>query len=90
MVVQPVDGRDGHGLVRKDLIPAAERLICRDGDVAVFVAPGDQREQNSGFGLWITTLRADVRCPRQSVEAGQWRVSDGDIPGQRHEPWRRP
>ena len=29
---QAVDGRDGHGLVREDLIPSAERLVGGDGD----------------------------------------------------------
>ena len=48
---QPVDGRDGHGLVREDLIPATEGLIGRDGDATVFVAPGDQFKENAGFGL---------------------------------------
>ena len=44
---QPVDGGDGHGFVREDLIPAAEGLVGGDGDAAVFVAPGDQIENGS-------------------------------------------
>jgi len=26
-------------------------LVGRDGDAAIFVAPGDQFEENAGFGL---------------------------------------
>jgi hypothetical protein len=48
---EAVDGRDGHGLVREDLIPAAEGLIGSDGDTAVFVSPGDQFEEDARFGL---------------------------------------
>jgi len=42
--------------VGKDLVPAAERLVGRDGDAAVFIAPGDQFEEDAGFGL--------IRTPR--------------------------
>ena len=37
--------------VGKDLVPAAEGLVGRDGDAAVFTAPGDQFEEDAGFGL---------------------------------------
>jgi len=37
--------------VGEDPIPAAEGLVGRDGDAAVFVAPGDQFEEDAGFGL---------------------------------------
>jgi len=37
--------------VGEDLVPAAEGLVGRDGDAAVFVAPGDQFEEDAGFSL---------------------------------------
>jgi len=46
-----VDGRDGHGLVGEDPIPAAEGLVGRDGDAAIFIAPGDRFEEDAGFRL---------------------------------------
>ena len=48
---EAVDGRDGHGLVGEDLVPAAERLVGGDGNTAVFVAPGDQFEEDASRGL---------------------------------------
>ena len=50
MVDQPVDGGDGHGLVREDFVPGAERLIGGDGEAFVFVASGDEFEENGAFG----------------------------------------
>ena len=43
---EPVDSRDGHGPVGEDLIPAAEGLVGCHGDAAVFIAPGDQFEED--------------------------------------------
>lgn len=51
MVDRTVDGGDGHGLVGKDLVPAAEGLVGGDGDAAEFGAPGDQLEEHARFGL---------------------------------------
>jgi len=51
VVDEAVDCGDGHGLVGEDLIPAAEGLVGRDGDAAIFIAPGDQFEEDAGFGL---------------------------------------
>jgi len=48
--VDAVDGGDGRGLVAEDLIPAAERLVGRDGDAAVCAAPDDRFEADAGFG----------------------------------------
>ena len=53
---EPVDSRDGHGLVGEDLIPAAEGLVGCDGDAAVFVAPGDQLEEDAGFSLILVGI----------------------------------
>jgi hypothetical protein len=56
MMDQAVDGGDGHGLVGKDLIPAAERLVGGDGNAAVFIASGDQFEEDAGFGLILVGI----------------------------------
>ena len=53
---EAVDGGDSHGFVREDLIPSAERLVGGDGDAAVFVAPGDQFEEDVGFGLILVGI----------------------------------
>jgi len=53
---QSVDGGDGHGFVREDLIPAAEGLVGGDGDAAVLVAPGDQLEEDAGLGLVLVGI----------------------------------
>ena len=50
MVDQPVDGGHGHGLVREDFVSGAERLTGGDGEAFVFVASGDQFEENGAFG----------------------------------------
>jgi len=51
VVDEAVDGGDSHRLVGEDLTPAAEGLVGRDGDAAVFVAPGDQFEEDASRGL---------------------------------------
>lgn len=43
---EAVDGRYRHRLVGEDLIPAAEGLVGCHGDAAVFIAPGDQFEED--------------------------------------------
>ena len=53
---EAVDGRDGHGLVGEDLIPAAEGLVGRYGDAAVFIASGDQFEEDASFGLILVGI----------------------------------
>ena len=53
---EAVDGGDSHGLVGKDLVPAAEGLVGRDGDAAVLVAPGDQFEKDAGFSLILVGI----------------------------------
>ena len=56
MVDEPVDSGHGHGLIREDLVPATEGLVGGDGDAAVFVAPGDQLEEDTGFGLVLVGI----------------------------------
>lgn len=48
---EPVDSRQRHGLVGKNLTPFAEWLVGRDEQGSAFVAGGDQLEQNTGLGL---------------------------------------
>jgi len=48
---EPIDGRQRHGLVAKDLTPFAERLVGRDQQGSAFIAGGDQLEQHTGLGL---------------------------------------
>ena len=72
MVNQAVDGGDGHGFVREDLIPAAEGLVGGDGDAAVVVAPGDQVEPvlfgQGGLEAKITT--GDLKLLHQIAGSG--------------------
>ncbi len=56
VVDEAINGGDGHGLVGEDLIPTTEGLIGRDGDAAVFVTPGDQFEEDAGFGLILVGI----------------------------------
>ena len=44
MMDEAIDGREGHGLVREDLAPFAERLVGRDQHGSAFVTGGDQLE----------------------------------------------
>lgn len=74
---QPVDGGHGHGLVGEDLVPAAEGLIGRDSDAAVFVAPGDQFEENAGLGLVLVGIGDVVENDQvELVELGQGGFED--------------
>ena len=53
---EAVDGGDSHGFVGEDLIPAAEGLVGRDGDAAIFIAPSDQFEEDAGFSLILVGI----------------------------------
>ena len=53
---EAVYGGDSHGFVGEDLIPAAERLVGRDGDAAIFIAPSDQFEEDAGFSLILVGI----------------------------------
>ena len=69
---QPVDGGDGHGFVREDLIPAAKGLVGGDGDAAVFVAPGDQLEEDAGLGLILVGVSDIIENDQvEPVQFGQ-------------------
>ena len=48
---ETVDRGKGHGLIREDFAPFAERLIGSDEHRSPFVAGADQLEQNAGLGL---------------------------------------
>jgi hypothetical protein len=72
MVDKSVDGRDGHGFVRKDLIPSTEGLIGRNGDAAIFVSPGNQFEEYPGFGLILVGIGDVIKDDQvKFVELGQ-------------------
>ena len=74
---QPVDGGDGHGFVREDLIPAAEGLVGGDGDAAVFVAPGDQFEKDPSLGLVLVGIGDVVENDQvEPVQFGQGGLED--------------
>jgi len=45
VVDEPVDHRGGHDVVAEDLSPAAERHVRGGQDGALFVAAGDQLEE---------------------------------------------
>ena len=81
---QSVDGGDGHGFVREDLIPAAEGLVGGDGDAAVFVAPGDQLEEDAGLGLVFMgigdVIEDDQVEPIQFCQGGlEDEITTGDL-----------
>ena len=74
---EPVDGGDGHRLVGKDLIPAAEGLVGRDGDAAIFIAPSDQFEEDAGFGLILVGIGDVVEDDQvKLVEFGEGRLEN--------------
>src|SRR4051794_7828502 len=51
MMDEAIDGREGHSLVREDLVPFAERLVGRDQQGSPLITGGDQLEQHARFGL---------------------------------------
>ena len=74
---QPVDGGDGHGFVREDLIPAAEGLVGGDGYASVFVAPGDQFEEDASLGLVFVGISDVVEDDQvEPVQFGQGGLED--------------
>ena len=77
MVAEPVVGCRGHGLVREDLVPAAEGLVRGDGDAAVFVAPGDQLEEDAGLGLVLVGIGDVIEDDQvKPVEFGESGLED--------------
>lgn len=67
VVDEPVDGGDGHGLVREHGVPSAEGLVCGDHDGAPFVSCCDELEEDAGFGLILPDIGEVVED--QQVEA---------------------
>ena len=51
MVDESVDCGHGHGLVGEDGIPIRKGTITGDDETAVFVAFGDELEEDAGFGV---------------------------------------
>ena len=56
VVDDAIDRRDGHGGIREDLVPLAERLIAGDDEAAAFVTLGDELEENGRFGLVFANI----------------------------------
>ena len=48
---EAVDGGEGHGLIREDLAPLAERLVGGDQHGSPFVSGGNQLEEDAGLGM---------------------------------------
>ncbi len=53
---EAINGRDGHGWIRKDVVPSAERLVGGDQQGATFVAGADELEENARFGLALLDI----------------------------------
>ena len=51
VVAEPVEQRDGGGLVGQEPSPVLERAVRADGDGASFVAGGDEAEQELAAGV---------------------------------------
>lgn len=74
---QSVDGGDGHGFVREDLIPAAEGLVGGDGNAAVFIAPCDQLEEDAGLGLVLVGVGDVIKDDQvEPIQFGQGGLED--------------
>src|SRR6516162_6221760 len=67
VVDQPIDGGEGHGGIREDLIPFAEGLIGGNQDRAPLVARADELEQHAGLGLVLGDVGKIIED--QKVEA---------------------
>ena len=70
--------------VREDLIPAAEGLVGGDGDAAVFVASGDQFEEDAGLGLILVGVGDVIEDDQvEPVQFGQGgfkdKITAGDL-----------
>ncbi len=69
---ESVDGRHGHGLVGEDGIPVRKGAIAGDDEAAVFVAFGDEFEEDAGFGLVFSDVAEVVEDEAVDVvEFGQ-------------------
>ena len=64
---QPIDGCDSDGFVGEDFIPGAERLIGSDGEASIFVASGDEFEENGAFCMVFLSV-CDVDQPAHDRE----------------------
>jgi hypothetical protein len=58
---QAVYGGERHRGLRKYLIPAGERLICRQRQTLPFIAGRDQLEQYRGFSLVASNIAQVVQ-----------------------------
>ncbi len=74
MMDQSVDRGDGDGLVGEDAVPGAEGLVGRDRQTAGFVTPGDEFEEDGGFGLVFLGVANVVEDDEvEAVELGKRR-----------------
>jgi hypothetical protein len=60
MVDETIDRRQGHGLIREDFSPFAERLIGGDKHRSSFLACADQFEQNAGLRLILGHIATEM------------------------------
>ena len=79
MVDEAVDGGDGGGFVGEDAVPLSEGLVGGDEEGAVFVACGDEFEEDAGFGLILGDVGEVVEDEEVvSVEASE-QVGEGEV-----------
>jgi hypothetical protein len=76
MVDETIDRRQGHGLIREDFSPFAERLIGGDEHRSSFVASADQFEQNAG-ALRLAAHQALGEPPHFGGEYSKRLIEDG-------------
>ncbi len=69
VVNEPVDHRDGDGLIAEDLPPGGERLVGRDDQALAFVAARDEHDAEAGFDVAATVRRRRGRPPIGSAAA---------------------
>ena len=69
---ESVDGGDGHGLVGEDGIPVSKGTVAGDDEAAVFVAFGDEFEEDAGFRLVFSDVAKVVKDKAvDAIEFGQ-------------------
>lgn len=69
---ESVDGGDGHGLVGEDGIPVSKGAVAGDDEAAVFVAFGDEFEEDAGFRLVFSDVAKVVKDKAvDAIEFGQ-------------------
>ena len=79
MVDEAIHGGDGGGFVGEDAVPGSEGLVGGDEEGAVFVAGGDEFEEDAGLGLILGDIGEVVEDEElESVEASE-QVGEGEV-----------